>query len=55
MVPCDCCGRNTDERSLKDAGTALVCPPCFGTYSEEEITEMMEERASDTINKGELS
>ena len=51
MVTCDCCGRNTDERSLKDAGIALVCPACFGTYSEEEIQELMEERAADQSGK----
>jgi len=47
MVTCDCCGRHTNERSLKDAGIALVCPACFGTYSEEEIQEILEERVTD--------
>jgi len=51
MVPCDCCGRHTDERSLKDAGIALVCPACFGVYSEEEIQEMLEQRAADQSGK----
>ena len=46
MEACDCCGRRTDERSLKNVGTALVCPACYGAYSEEEVQEIMEQRVA---------
>lgn len=47
MSSCDCCGKDTDERSLISVGDCpiyYVCPSCYGYYSETELLEKIEEQ-----------
>lgn len=48
MVPCDCCGKRVDERSLanvtsSDGQTYFVCQACRGYYDDEELIEKIEQ------------
>ena len=44
MVSCDCCGKETDERSLQVIGKYFVCTNCYHGYTEDELIEKLEEK-----------
>lgn len=48
MSTCDCCDKDVEERSMVPIEikkeTYFVCQSCYGYYSEEELSEKIENK-----------